>query len=183
MSSVLLISYLYCRMLVRTNKTPGGVTMARGNHPLVTPTGLLDVRAPIIKRFEDGPEVSSWMSVIRNGGTPTVDLLDQLKAAGWEHATVARVDEIVDQRKRQNIGYSAISGLLGRNKGCELEVEVTDTNGRKFQLALRRNEFTLLHGHTINPRGPERRGLLKMSTTPGIFGGMLLAVPVHKRSS
>lgn len=149
--------------------------MPRRTSTPTSPARQLDEQRPIIRNFSDGREVSAWTNIIRTGGNPSVDLIDQLEAAGWQHITVAKVEEIVDERKRQSIGYGAISGILGRSNGCELEVEITDTNGRKYQMALCRNEFTLLHGHTINRRGPERRMRLKMATAPGTLGGLLLA--------
>lgn len=149
--------------------------MQRSSFPAIAPTGLLDREAPIVKEFEDGAKVSAWMNIVRNDDTPTVDLLRQLKANGWEHVTVLKVEEILDARRRQPIGYGKVSGILSRNMGCELEVEITDTNGRKFCVALCRNEFTLLHGHTIVRGGPEVRTLLKMATTTGNFGGLLMA--------
>lgn len=138
-------------------------------------THQLDAVRPIIRSFDDGPEVSNWMNTVREGLNPPIGLLDQLESAGWQHITVHSINEIVDVRKRAPIGYGAISKILGRDKGCELEVEITDTHGRKYQVALCRNEFTLLHGHTTNARGPERRVLIKLATTPAMFGGMLMA--------
>ncbi len=139
------------------------------------PTGQPDQESPIIRDFDDGPVMGAWWEAIRTGKTPSVGVMDQLEAAGWRHIAVSRVDEIVDERRRQTIGYGAIRRILGHSKGCELEIEITDINGRKYQVALCRNEFTLLHGHTTNCRGPERRVRLKMATTPGMLGGMLLA--------
>lgn len=148
--------------------------MSRRNPEPVSSLGLLNERAPIITKFDDGREVSEWMRAVRQGGTPTVDLLDQLKAAGWDHFVITKVEEVLDNRRRQGIGFTTIFNALSR-VGCELEVEVTDTNGRKTQVALCRNEYTLLHGYTTNYRGPERRVRLKMATSPGVFGGMLIA--------
>lgn len=149
--------------------------MTRRTPAPVAPTGLLDLQRPIVRNFDDGSEVSTWVNIIRAGGSPPVDLIDQLEAAGWQHIAVSKVEKIIDGRTCQPIGYGAISGILGRSKDCELEIELTDSNGRKYQMALCRNEFTLLHGHTTNYRGPERRMLLKMATTSGALGGLLVA--------
>jgi len=148
--------------------------MARRNAEPTASTGQLDRVHPKIREFSDGKEVSRWMNILREGASPTVDLLDQLKAAGWDHFFITKLEEVLDNRRRQSIGYGTIHGILNR-PGRELEVEVTDTNGRKTQVALCRNEYTLLHGYTTNYRGPERRVRLKMATSPGVFGGMLIA--------
>lgn len=147
--------------------------MTRRNPAPVAPTGELDKQVPIIRNFEDGREVSTWMNVIRSGGTPGVDLHDQLKAAGWQHVSVVKVMEIVDQKRRQPIGYAAIAKILSR-KGCEIELELTDIVGKTYQVALNRNEATLLHGHTNNTRGPVTPIRLRVSYNPQIFGGLLI---------
>lgn len=138
-----------------------------------SPASEIGGTTSVVATFGDGREVSEWMRIVRSGGHPTIDLLDQLKSAGWKHISICKLEEILTGRhRRQSIGYAKINKVL--SKGCELEVEATDTNGNRYQMALCRNEFTLLHGYTTNYRGPELRTLLKVATGKTL-SSMLLA--------
>lgn len=117
----------------------------------------LDLKCPVIKRFDDGEAVNNWVAALRRpaigaGGRPvrpTPDIIDRLKQDGWTAYNVMLLVHCTYHGVLPNISYSNISRGLDYHTKPVVKLRVSEVGSNEAQVVsftVTQKEANLFHG-------------------------------------
>lgn len=115
----------------------------------MVPTGNFNTSGSVVRRFDDGEAVSSWVVGLREGFRPDSELTEKLVAEGW---LVADVTSLLECSVKPNEFFNAFQMHLSRIiVSRSIDHQVTPTIGLSVQPFSHRDGSWLHELMILNP--------------------------------